>query len=442
MKVKHLVLALAASAPLAAYATDGYFSHGYGMQAKGMGGAATAVAESAFGAASNPATMAFAGDRFEIGLDLFSPWRKSSRGGSPPGVGLDAASESGSNYFGVPEIAYNRMASPNMSWGLTVYGNGGMNTNYPGGEIRAQSACAQFNPGPSGYNLLCGSGRLGVDLSQLIVAPSVALRLGGGEHAIGVAPLFAYQRFKAEGLQAFDNPGLSSSPGSVTNRGYDSSTGYGVRMGYYGRLAAGVAMGVSYATKMRMGEFDKYKGLFAEQGGFDIPSHWSAAIAFRPAAAWMVTAEYERINYSDSRSVGNPSANVLGCMAGNASACLGGSNGGGFGWRDVDVWKLGVQWQASPGLTLRAGYNVSDNPIAPADVTFNILAPGVVRQHITAGGTWSLDRDSALTVAAMYAFANDVQGASFFNNFAPGLQLREKIEMYEYSIGVQYSRRF
>ena len=68
--------------------------------------------------------------------------------------------------------------------------------------------------------------------------------------------------------------------------------------------------------------------------------------------------------------------------------------------------------------------------------------PGVVRHHLTLGATWKLDAQSALTVAAMYAFSNDVEAPSFFNNFAPGLQLREKIEMYEYSIGVQYARRF
>ena len=441
MKTKKLALALAACAPFAAHGTDGYFSHGYGMLAKGMGGAATAVAESAFGAASNPATMAFVGDRLEVGVDLFSPWRKASRTGSPAGVGLDASSESGSNYFAVPEMAYNRMASPTISWGVTVYGNGGMNTNYPGGEIPGQSACAQFNPGHSSYNLLCGSGRLGVDLSQLIVAPSVAWQFAPG-HSLGIAPLFAYQRFKAEGLQAFDNPGLSSSPGSVTNRGYDSSTGWGARIGYYGRLAPGVSVGAAYASKVRMGEFDKYRGLFAEGGGFDMPSHWNAGIAFDLAPGTMVTAEYERIKYSDAKSVSNASVLALQCLGGNASACLGGSGGAGFGWRDIDVWKLGVQHQFSPRLTLRAGYNRSDDPISPKDVTFNILAPGVMRHHLTLGATWKLDPQSAVTGAFMYAFSHEVSGASFFNNFAPGLQLQEKIQMYEYSIGVQYSRRF
>ena len=441
MKTKQLVLALAVCAPFAVHATDGYFSHGYGMQAKGMGGAATAVAESAFGAASNPATMAFAGNRFEAGIDLFSPWRKAERTGSLPGVGLDGSAESGSNYFGVPELAYNHMASRDVSYGLTVYGNGGMNTDYPGGQIPGRSACAMFNPGQPSYNVLCGSGRLGVDLSQLIVAPSVAWQFAPG-HAIGVAPLFAYQRFKAEGLQAFDNPGFSASPGNVTNRGYDSSTGFGARVGYYGRLTPQFAVGAAYASRMRMGEFDKYKGLFAEQGRFDIPSHWSIGIAFEPAASWLLAVDYERINYSDSHSVNNASVLILQCGAGVAAACLGGSGGAGFGWRDIDVWKIGVQHQVDERLTLRAGYNLSDNPIGPQDTTINILAPGVVRHHLTLGATWNHDRDSAITAAFMYAFNNDVRSGSLFNNFAPGLNLQEKIELREYSIGIQYARRF
>jgi len=35
-----------------------------------------------------------------------------------------------------------------------------------------------------------------------------------------------------------------------------------------------------------------------------------------------------------------------------------------------------------------------------------------------------------------------VSGPSFFNNFGPGLALQERIRMYEWSLGVQYARRF
>src|SRR5690606_18886424 len=132
--------------------------------------------------------------------------------------------------------------------------------------------------------------------------------------------------------------------------------------------------------------------------------------------------------------VGNPSALLGNCMAGDLSACLGGANGAGFGWQDVDVYKVGAQWQASPALTLRAGYNLSDNPVRGEDVTINILAPGVVRHHVTLGATYRLDAASTVTGAFMYAFDNDVTAPSLFNAFVP-LGLEEKIEMHQYSIG-------
>src|SRR6185503_4707494 len=142
-----------------------------------------------------------------------------------------------------------------------------------------------------------------------------------------------------------------------------------------------------------------------EQGGFDIPSHWAVGVTFEPRPGWMVAVDYERINYSDANSVGNSSRLLLQCAGGDRAACLGGSNGTGFGWQDVDVFKLGVQHKVDPTLTLRAGYNLSDNPIGSQDVTFNILAPGVMRHHVTLGATWNTDRETSITAAAMYAFS-------------------------------------
>jgi long-chain fatty acid transport protein len=448
MQIKLLAALITGMLPLAAHATDGYFSHGYGMKAKGMAGTSIAVAQDAFGGANNPATMAYAGNQFAIGVDLFSPHRKSERTGGAA-FGLDGSADSDSNYFGIPELAYNTMVRPDVSLGVTVYGNGGMNTDYPGGQLPSPGACGPatgpgtgFNPAPGPYNLLCGNGRLGVDLSQLVVAPTVAWRFLP-EHSIGIAPLFAYQRFRAEGVQAFS--GLSTSPGDVTNRGYDSSTGWGVRVGYYGQLTPQFAVGATYQSKISMGNFDKYKGLFAESGGFDIPSNWGVGVAVRPMPQWMIALDYVRINYSDAKSVNNPSNLILQCAGGDASACLGGSNGAGFGWQDVNVIKVGVQYDLDPQWTLRAGYNHSDNPIQPQDVTFNILAPGVMKDHATAGATWKWDAKNELTGAFMYAFSNSVQGASLFNNFFPPqaqANMQEKIQMYEWSLGLQWAHRF
>lgn len=448
MRMKLLAAFIAAMLPLAAHATDGYFSHSYGTKARGMGGASIGVAQDAFGGANNPATMAFAGNQFAIGVDLFSPTRSAERTGGAA-FGLDGSADSDSKYFGIPELAYNTMVRPDLSLGVTVYGNGGMNTDYPGGQLPSPGACGPatgpgtgFNPAPGPYNLLCGNGRLGVDLSQLVVAPTLAWRFQP-DHSIGISPLFAYQRFRAEGLQAF--AGLSTSPGDVTNRGYDSSTGWGVRVGYYGQITPQIAIGATYQSKISMGKFDKYKGLFADSGGFDIPSNWGLGVAFKPMPAWLVALDYERINYSDVKSVNNPSNLILQCAGGDPSACLGGSNGTGFGWQDVDVIKIGVQYELNAQWTLRAGYNHSDNPIRASDVTINILAPGVIRDHATAGATWKWDAQNELSTAFMYAFNNTVQGSSLFNNFFPPqaqASMEEKIQLREWSLGVQWAHKF
>lgn len=414
-------------AALPAFATNGYFPHGYGLKAKGMGGTATALAQDSMGGATNPAAMVWAGSRLDVGADVFSPRRSAERSGAGFPT-LNGSVDSGREWFLVPEFGYNRMLGNDLSLGVTVYGNGGMNTSYPQGN---------FNCGGGPANILCGSGGAGVDLMQLVVAPTVAYKLAL-RHSVGASLLLAYQRFKADGLQAFDNapgfPPFTQSPGNVTNRGYDSSAGVGVRLGYFGRLTDAVSVGASYSPKTRMGNFDKYAGLFAGQGEFDIPENYSLGVAFTPAQGWTLAADWQRINYSDVPSVGNPGA---------AAAPLGADNGPGFGWRDVDVFKLGAAWQMNARTTLRAGFNRGRNPITSSNLTFNILAPGVMTNHYTAGFTYALAKDSEITGAFMYAPSRSVSGPSLFNAvMGPGAGGNETIRMRQFSFGVAWGLRF
>ena len=410
-----------------AFATNGYFPHGYGIKAKGMGGASVAMAQDSLGGATNPASMVFSGARMDLGLEWFSPRRDAERSGAGFPT-LNGSVDSDSMNFFVPEFGYNAMLNPNLSLGVSVYGNGGMNTDYPQGN---------FNCGGPQANMLCGSGRLGQDLMQLIVAPTVAYKLAP-QHSVGVSLLLGYQRFETYGLQAFDNapgfPPFTSAPGSVTNNGYDSSTGVGVRLGYMGRFGNSVTVGAAYAPKMNMGKFDKYKGLFAGQGDFDIPEHYALGVSIAATPTLTLAFDYERINYSEVASVGNPSS---------AMAPLGADNGPGFGWRDINIYKLGVQWQMNPAWTLRAGYNHGDNPITGSDVTFNIIAPGVVTSHYTAGFTWAMSGSDEINGSLMVAPSQSVTGPSMFNAvLGPGAGGNETISMREMSIGVAWSRKF
>lgn len=428
----------------AAGATDGYFSHGYGMKAKGRGGASTAMTTDTFGGANNPATMVWVGDRVDVGVDLFRPDREARRVGSFGGAGFvdGAADANESTNFLIPEFGYNKLINPNLSLGVTVYGNGGMNTDYKGGQLDA-GVCAGGAPTGVPANLLCGSGSLGVDLSQLIIAPTAAYKVNA-QHSFGVSPLIAYQRFKAYGLQPFAV--ISSDPANLTNRGRDTAWGFGVRVGWLGKLSDTVSVGAAYSSKIKMSEFDKYRGLFAEQGGFDIPENYNLGIAFKATPAVTIAADYQRINYSKVASVGNPS-NPLTCAPafpagpGTGPGCLGAGGASiGFGWQDISVIKLGVEYAWNSRMLLRAGYNRTENPIQARDVTFNILAPGVVQDHVTAGFTYALGDGSEITMAYMHAFKQSVSGPA--NNPYFNVGGTETIEMSQNSLGIAWGKKF
>ena len=415
------VFAFMALAGLAgsAYATNGYFSHGYGMKAKGMAGASTTNTDDTFFGANNPAAAAFAGNRIDLGADLFSPIREYSRTGSF----VNGDVESDANLFLIPEFGYNRMVTNDLALGVTVYGNGGMNTDYAAGN-----EC-----GP-GTNMLCGQGALGVDLMQLIIAPTAAYKVVPN-HSVGISPLLGYQRFKAYGLQGFTP--LSNDGSKLTNNGVDGAFGWGVRVGYLGKITPTITIGAAYASKMDFEEFSEYAGLFAEQGDFDVPENYNLGVAWQATPQFKVALDYQRINYSGVDSVSNTSEPgiTFPCGSGNPT-CLGGSSGIGFGWEDMDVWKLGMEYKYSQQLTLRAGYSHTDQPIPGVDVTFYSVAPAVIEDQITLGATYTLACGNEVTVADMHGFSNDVSGD--VNQYFP-VGGTDTIEMYQNSFGIQYS---
>jgi len=327
------------------------------------------------------------------------------------------------------------MINPNLSLGVTVYGNGGMNTDF-----QPNLAGPAFAPSCAGAqsNMLFGCGRLGVDMMQLIVAPTAAYKVNE-RNSLGVSPLLAYQRFKVDGLQAFGELGFSSNPNEVSNKGYDSATGFGVRIGWMGKVSDTVTLGAAYSSKVRMGEFDKYKGLFAQSGDFDIPENYNFGIAVKATPKWTVAFDIQQINYHSIASIANGVTNSLVTVPPVAPNRLGDSNGSGFNWRDQTVFKLGMEYEYTKALTVRAGLNYGKSPIrgnSMDDVSFNIIAPGVVETHLTLGATWTLPNKSELTLSYMHAFDKSVTGPSA--TALIGIGGTETLKMYQNSFGVAY----
>ncbi len=374
-------------APSLALATAGYFQHGYGLKAKGMGGAGAAFPQDALAAATNPAGMVEAGNRLDLGLDWFEADRGSAIRGNTLGLSGERDAN-GRKAFPVPEAGLNRMLGADRSIGVSIYGNGGM-TRYSDNPLAA----------------LNGSSPAGMEFVQAIVAPSYAMKLGE-RHSVAIALNFVYQELVARGFEHFDDAQFSLHPGFVTNRGRDGSHGIGVRLGWLGRMTPRLALGAAWQPRIRMSRFESYKGLLADGGNFDVPENYVLGIAFEPARALAVAADLQRIVYSGVRSLGNRADCFL------SVACpLGAPDGPGSGWRDATVLKLGISWAAAPALTLRAGLARLRQPIDPDQTLLNVFAPAVTGKHLSLGATLRLDAATELTLAYTHVLEGTVRGA-------------------------------
>lgn len=404
----------------AAEATNGYFTHGYGTANKGLAGAGVALPQDSLIIATNPAGIAFLSKRYDIGLALFNPNRSYEVIGNPTGFpgtfGLVPGKvDSDSEYFGIPHFGFNKEVGANSRFGLAIYGHGGMNTDWP-------------------TNTFFGTSPTGVDLSQLFVTPTYAIRSGSGRHAFGASVILAYQRFEVQGVQAF---GLfSSDPANLSNNGHDDSFGVGLKLGYLGKSSERFSFGASYQFETSMEEFDSYAGLFAEQGGFDIPATWTVGIAVAATDNLTFVFDVQETLYSDVASVGNPMLPNL------QQAPLGAAGGAGFGWEDMMTYKLGLQWSTGGDWTWRFGASTGDQPIPSSEVLFNILAPGVMEEHFTIGFTKMLGSGArAFNLALMYAPSTSVRGVNPLEAPIPGQQEIE-LEMDQLELEVSYSWGF
>lgn len=268
----------------AAQATEGYFQYGYGARQGALGGAGVADSRDAMSLSLNPAGLVDVGRQLQIGGALFAPFR--SYGATGTSLVAPGSFDSNSNYFVVPNIAYSSPIDLDSAWGFTLYGNGGMNTDFPN---MANTTGACLAPPPFGFGgtpgVFCG-GPAGVDLMQAFLAAGYARRYGA--FSFGLSPVFAIQRFKADGLAAFAP--FSSDPAKLTDNGYSYSYGGGVRGGVEWSVAPNVRLGFSAQTPMWMTKFYRYSGLFAGGGRFDIPANLTAGVAWdvMPALTLMV----------------------------------------------------------------------------------------------------------------------------------------------------------
>lgn len=386
------------------YATNGMQPIAIGAKAKGMAGAGLALPSDALIGGYNPAGIAEVGNRFDASLSTFHPTRSYASNSEAVRTDGNQETESKNEIFFIPSMGYTKRMSDRSTIGATMYAKGG-------GSVAYDNTATFGNFGVLGGNTDGEGVWTYSEVQQLGIPLNYAHRIHRN-HVVGGGPVIGFQRFKATGLGYFKP--VSTDPDNLTDNGWDNSVGIGGAVGYLGHFGRYLDLAAAYHSEVRMTPFKKYSGLFAEGGKMDMPAQYMVGLGLHPTSKWRIGLDYHLIKYSNVPSMANSHSQALAVNTdeSNFEKTVGGDDGAGFGWEDVNIYKIGTSYDIDRSFTVRAGYSFGNSPIGGEDVLFNVLAPAVTKEHLAAGLSKTFNNKYEVDFSYVRTFKNTVRGTN------------------------------
>mgnify|MGYP001288841291 CR=1 FL=1 len=425
-----VIMACVLGAPTPALATNASYLPGYGSKSLGLGGGGAALPQDALTIVTNVAGLAQVPDGVDLGVTLYSPWTRMNVAGNAQTTDL--------HWFPAPSFGIKGTLRPDLAWGFSIYGNGGIGNDYE----------------PSPFDRAAGGGkptgidhtdRLSLRMVSLLAVPSLAWQ-ATPDHAFGAGLLLSYQSFNAKGLGLFGcftpegakdaacqggAPVPSREPDGLTNNGNAYQFGAGLRVGWLWHAHPRLSVGVGGSTRIKNTRLHKYDRLLPDKGSLDLPPQANIGFAFKATDRLTLLLDYQKTFYEAVAAYSNPGP-VLG-QAPRREQLLGTDRGFGFGWRDQNMYKLGMHYRWRDDWVLRAGMNHSPSPIARSQLSFALLNPAIMETTVHVGFTKTLRNGDEITMAAFHGFEERLKGQSLLG---PAY-----VEHYEYGLDFSYHWR-
>ena len=388
-----------------AYATNGMLMEGYGPIATGMGGASQAIDHGNAGMAQNPATLGMMADgtaRLDLAVGVLGPDVSSE----PTGMPTMVAKSGGTSYL-MPALGYTRR-SGSLTYGLGVFAQGGMGTEYGGDAFLANPGAMLSTPVMTNLpvrselgvgnvifpvamqvnpNLTVGAALKFMWSSLDMQMTASGSMLGQMANASGVAPT-GNLAAAMPALGGANWARISFSDNSDFT-GAAKSTGMGFTFGGVYKTDERLTVGASYQLKSSLSDMKtsaagasmSAEGGFVDNGritviDFQMPSVASIGASWKANPELTLAADLKHIGWSSA---------MKSFKMQYESAQLGGTVNFAMDqqWKDQTVLNLGMAYKANQQLTLRAGLSLADNPVS--DTYVNPLFPAIVRNHVTLG---------------------------------------------------------
>ncbi len=413
-----------------AFATNGMNLEGYGAKSHALGGASMGFDTGNSAVMNNPSTLGMMKDGSkELGFGIRGLHPDVSAVYSP----LSDKSD-GTAYY-MPSLSYTRKDG-SIAWGVAMLAQGGMGTEYgndsplfqfgmpmSGKEIRSEVSAGRVMF-PVAWNITENT-TIGGSVDLLWTSMDLQMDMDG-RHFKGMM----------DGVSGsmYNTLGGFMAGGSVTDINYvrfdfsnsspfiGAAVGYGTgaKIGLTHRLSKNLTIGGSYHTRTRLSDLETSKATLSFAGAgsaftgsnpvlvtgalkvkdFEWPAVLAAGFAFYPDNRWMIVGDVKYMDWATAMEkfnmsfvADNTTANAP--FAGQSLDVVMKQE-----WKDQTIFSVGVQYKATDRLALRAGANLSTNPVP--DTYLNPLFPAITKNHYTGGFGYRLTDKSTLATAVAF----------------------------------------
>ncbi|MEP7096129.1 MAG: hypothetical protein ABI748_00580 [Dokdonella sp.] len=229
-------------------------------------------------------------------------------------------------------------------------------------------------------------------LQRTVIAPTLA-RDWGDRGSIRLTGVLAYQRFASIGLGTTVADAWAPPP----PRFGESSYGAGARVDVSSALGDGLRWNLGYQSRVGMGAFANYRGVFADPGDFDIPASATASVSYALTPQFAMDIGVQRVMYSAITPF--TSAN----LPTRFLALLGDGSSPVFAWRDLNVYSVGWTLRDAGIGNVMLRYTTRQQPIPTSSLLANALASATANDMISLGWSRAFGVRSNLTFLASYA---------------------------------------
>ncbi|VAW25329.1 FIG00652330: hypothetical protein [hydrothermal vent metagenome] len=253
--------------------------------------------------------------------------------------------------------------------------------------------------------------------------------------SIGVEPTFNYAA-----LELAPNPTANPNASGYPVSDKASALGVGAQFGLFYNSPSGFKLGASYKTPQSFGDLE-FNNTYLDGStatnkfNMDYPAILSFGLGYSKGNIDFAL-DYRMVDYENTNGFAEKGWTQTGSVAG-------------FGWKNINILSVGLQYKGIEKLPLRFGYTYSSNPIDSDVAFFSIPATAVIKNAFQLGFSYPMTDNLKLSGVYHYGTSGgDTKGQILNPMFAqayppygaiPGSEVSYKMDTSLIMFGISYT---